>query len=161
MKPDTIRRIVIGLAEAGGGAYGAWITLISIRSAQNAVAFTVSWVMLAGFLATAVAGFQLLRGGRWGAPLLLGLKVPQLIGLNSPLVHVYWWSAASFAVSMGPARAPSFEAGLGAGRTIWVGAEGAPVIVSINIAAIIVIWQLVLLMKADRTAQLGATPDQA
>jgi hypothetical protein len=150
VKPDTIRRVVIGVAEAGGGAYGAFITLTSIRSAQNAVAFTVSWVMLAGFVATAVAGILLLRGGRWASPLLIGLKVPQLVGLNSSLLSVHWWSGAWFAISMRGGAAPSLETGLGAGRRIWLGGEGAPFIVSINLAAAIVIWQLIVLMKADR-----------
>lgn len=161
MKPDTVRRLLIGVAEAGGGAYGAWITLMSIRSAQNAVAFAVSWGMLVGFLATSVAGIMLLRGGRWGAPLLLGLKVPQLIGLHSSLVQVHWWSAAWFAVVLRAGQAPSLEPGLGAGRRIWVGAEGAPLMVSVNIAAAIVIWQLMILMKADRSTPSGTTPDPA
>ena len=161
MKPDTIRRVVIGVAEAGGGLYGAFITLTSIRSAQNAVAFTVSWVMLAGFLATSVAGFLLLRGGRWAPPLLIGLKVPQLVGLNSSLLSVHWWSGAWFAVSMRAGAAPSLEPGLGAGRRIWLGGEGAPLIVSINLAAAIVIWQLMVLMKADRSTPPDTTPDPA
>jgi len=161
MKPDTIRRVVIGVAEAGGGLYGAFITLTSIRSAQNATAFTVSWVMLAGFLATAVAGSLLLRGGRWASPLLIGLKVPQLVGLNSSLLSVHWWSAAWIAVSIRAAEAPSLETGLGAGRRIWLGGEGSPLIVSINLAAAIVIWQLIVLMKADRSTPPDTTPDPA
>jgi hypothetical protein len=66
------------------------------------------------------------------------------------LLSVHWWSGAWFAVSLRAGAAPSLEPGLGAGRRIWLGGEGAPLIVSINLAAAIVIWQLIALMKADR-----------